>query len=94
MTIAIISHLLNIPARQDFAIAGEITLGGKLLGIDQIKEKILAAQREKIRNVLLPKANEKEYNKLPDYLKKDITVYFAEDLLEVFSIEFPSVHFE
>jgi len=70
-------------------MTGEITLMGKVLGIGGVKEKVLAAQREGLKKVIIPKQNEKEYLKLPDFLRKDIEVCYAEDYKDVFNIMFP-----
>ncbi len=91
ITTAFISLALNTPAVQDIAMTGEITLMGKVLPIGGVKEKVLAAQREGIKKVILPKYNEKDYAKLPDFLKKDIEVCYAEDYKDVFQIMFPNV---
>ena len=90
ITTAFISLALGIPAVQDIAMTGEITLMGKVLPIGGVKEKVLAAQREGIRKVILPKQNEKEYTKLPEFLRKDMEVCYAEDYNDVFKIMFPN----
>lgn len=94
MTTALISLALNTPATQDIAMTGEITLRGKILAIGGVKEKVLAAQREGIKKVILPKQNERDYSKLPDFLKKDMKVYFVEEFIDVFKIMFPDIKTE
>ncbi len=89
ITTALISLALHTPAAQNVAMTGEVTLMGKVLPIGGVKEKVLAAQREGIKKVILPKENEKDYNKLPDFLKKDLEVKYADDYTDVFQIMFP-----
>lgn len=70
-------------------MTGEVTLMGRVLGIGGVKEKVLAAQREGLKKVILPKQNAQEYEKLPDFLKKDIVVSYADEYLDVFKVMFP-----
>jgi Lon-like ATP-dependent protease len=85
------SLALNTPVSQDIAMTGEITLMGKVLPIGGVKEKVLAAQREGIKKVILPKQNERDFAKLPDFLKKNIEVCYADNYTEVFQILFPNM---
>ncbi|MDR2162753.1 MAG: endopeptidase La [Clostridiales Family XIII bacterium] len=65
MCTAMISCLTGIPARQDVAMTGEITLRGTILPVGGIREKVLAAHRAGIRKVLLPKQNERDIDDIP-----------------------------
>lgn len=71
-------------------MTGEISLNGKVLAIGGVKEKTMAATREGIRKLIFPKANEKDVNELPDYIKEGITFYFVEEYSDVFKILFPN----
>ena len=85
------SLALNTSVPQDIAMTGEITLMGKVLPIAGVKEKVLAAQREGIKKVILPKQNERDFVKLPDFLKKNIEVCYADTYSDAFKILFPHI---
>jgi ATP-dependent Lon protease len=70
MCMAILSTLAGIPARQDVAMTGEITLLGKVLPVGGIREKVLAAHRAGIRLVLLPRDNAVDLDEIPDEVRK------------------------
>ena len=70
-------------------MTGEISLNGKVLPIGGVKEKTMAAGREGVNTLIFPKANEKDINKLPDYIKDGITFHFVEEYEEVYKICFP-----
>jgi len=68
------SALAKIPVRRDIAMTGEITLRGKVLAIGGLKEKLLAALRAGIFEVILPRANEKDIAELPDNIKNSMSL--------------------
>lgn len=70
ITCALASALTGIPARQDVAMTGEITLRGKVLPIGGVKEKVLAAHRMGIRTVLLPRDNECDMDDIPSDVRQ------------------------
>ena len=74
MITAIVSALTGIPARRDTAMTGEITLRGRVLPIGGLKEKLLAALHSGIKNVLIPKENEKDLAEIPENVKKGLTI--------------------
>ena len=84
MSIAVISTLTGIPARQDVAMTGEITLVGKILPVGGIREKVLAAHRAGIRKVLLPKDNEKDLEEIPPEVQKVVEFVLIEQAKEAF----------
>jgi predicted S18 family serine protease len=69
-------------------MTGEVTLRGRVLAIGGLKEKLLAAIRAGVKTVLFPKANEKDLQEIPDYVKKRIEVIPVSQLDEVFAIAF------
>ncbi|WP_028950820.1 endopeptidase La [Sulfurihydrogenibium subterraneum] len=87
ITTAIASLLSSRPVRSDVAMTGEITLTGKVLPIGGLKEKILAAKRAGIKNVILPKGNKEEVmSDLPAYVRKSVNLIFVDHIDEVLKI--------
>ena len=74
ITTAIYSALNEVPVRSDFAMTGEITLRGKVLPVGGIKEKLLAAHRQGINNIILSSENEKELEELPPQIRKQMSI--------------------
>jgi len=64
-------------------MSGEITLKGKVLPVGGIKEKLLAAHREGIRNAILPADNRPDLKDMPKNVKDDLTIHFVETMDEV-----------
>ena len=87
MAAAMASELTGRPVRGDIAMTGEITLSGRVLPVGGIKEKVLAARRVGIREVILPRQNEKNVKEdLTDELRKDMTVHLVATIDEVFAL--------
>jgi ATP-dependent Lon protease len=80
---ALVSALCRVPVRNDLAMTGEITLRGRVLPIDGLKEKVLAAHRGGIKAVLLPKDNAKDVAEIPQQVLKDVTLSQVEHMDEV-----------
>ena len=74
--------------RRPLAMTGELTLTGQVLAVGGIREKVIAARRARITEVILPFANKGDYEALPDYLREGITVHFVRSFREVFDIVF------
>ena len=84
MTAALVSELTGRPVRGDVAMTGEITLSGRVLPVGGIKEKVLAARRVGIREVVLPRQNEKNIKEdLSEELRRDMTVHLVSTIDEV-----------
>ncbi len=77
MATALLSLARKQPVRRNIAMTGELTLTGEVLPIGGVKEKMVAARRAGIAEIILPAANERDFDELPDYLKEDITCHFA-----------------
>ncbi|MDT7041824.1 endopeptidase La [Candidatus Nitronereus thalassa] len=84
MATAIASSMANIPARHNVAMTGEVTLRGRILPIGGLKEKVLAAKRATVTNIIIPKRNEKDLEDLPPHLLKGVKFVFAETMGDVF----------
>jgi len=74
MCTALVSVLTNLPVRADYAMTGEITLRGEVLPIGGLKEKLLAAHRSGIKNVIIPIENVKDLKEIPDNIKQDLNI--------------------
>ena len=87
MATAMASVLTGRPVRGDIAMTGEITLSGRVLPIGGMKEKVLAARRVGIREVIVPRQNMKNVNEdLTPELKQDMTVHFVSTIDEVLAL--------
>jgi ATP-dependent Lon protease len=80
---AIISAFTERKVRSDFAMTGEITLRGKVLPVGGIKEKVLAARRARIPNVILPSQNKKDLVDIPAEAQRDLNLIFVDDMRQV-----------
>ena len=83
---ALVSALTRVPVRRDVAMTGEITLRGKVLPIGGVKEKVLAAHRAGIKNIILPKDNEKDLADIPKNVLDAMNVYMVQTMDEVLKI--------
>jgi ATP-dependent Lon protease len=90
MGVVIASLFSKIPVRCDVAMTGEITLRGKVLPIGGLKEKLLAAHRAEIKHIIIPKDNVKDLEKIPEYIREEITVHPVSTMEEVLLIALES----
>ncbi len=88
MATALLSLILNKPVRKRLAMTGELTLTGQVLPIGGVKEKVIAARRVGCKILIFPEGNRKDFDELPDYLKKGFTVQFAGRYEDVFKFAF------
>jgi len=86
MATALLSLALKRRINRPLAMTGELTLTGKVLPVGGIREKLIAARRVGIRELVLPAANRKDVDELPDYLRKGMRVHCAETYPEVFAV--------
>ncbi|MDR0968653.1 MAG: endopeptidase La [Holosporaceae bacterium] len=83
MVTGIVSSLTSIPVRKEVAMTGEISLRGRVLPIGGLKEKLLAAHREGIQTVIIPKDNESDLEEIPQSVLDSMTVVKAETVDDV-----------
>jgi ATP-dependent Lon protease len=88
MFVSLLSLLTDLEVRSDIAMTGEITLRGNILPVGGIKEKVLAAHRNEISHVILPKRNEKDLVDVSDDIQEDMTFHFVEHVSELPSLVF------
>jgi ATP-dependent Lon protease len=86
MLTALISLLTNKTIHKDLAMTGEITLRGQVLPVGGIKEKVLAAHRAGIKEIILPAWNEKDLEDVPPKVKKEVRFHFVDKMINVLEI--------
>ena len=86
MVTSIVSAITNIPIRRDVAMTGEVTLTGQVLPIGGLKEKLLAAHRAGINEVVIPKENKKDLIDMPKKIIDDIKITLVEYADEVLKV--------
>ncbi len=86
MVTSIVSSITKIPVNKDVAMTGEVTVTGQVLPIGGLKEKLLAAHRAGIKEVLIPKENKKDLIDIPNKVKDDIKITTVETADEVLKI--------
>ena len=91
MTTALASLYSSIPARNDTAMTGEVTLTGLVLPIGGVKEKVLAARRAGLKRVILPRGNEKDLRDLPQEVRNEMTFVFADRVEDVLAEMLPDL---
>ncbi|MBL4689767.1 MAG: endopeptidase La, partial [Nannocystaceae bacterium] len=86
LTTALLSILTGRKVRHDLAMTGEITLHGKVLPIGGVREKVLAAQRAGITDVILPKRNAKDEPDIPPRVREQVKLHYVSTIEEVLSL--------
>ena len=86
MVTALVSALSGIPVRADVAMTGEITLSGRVLPIGGLREKTMAAYKEGIKTVVVPKANIGDLDEIDDVVKLNLEFVFAETIQDVLDV--------
>ncbi len=79
----LVSAILKLPVRHELAMTGEITLRGRILPIGGLTEKLLAAKRGNIREVIIPKENERNLADVPAKIRKSLIIHCVENVDEV-----------
>ncbi len=83
---AMVSALTHRPVRKDIAMTGEITLRGRVLPIGGLKEKVLAALRADIKNIIIPQDNEKDLSEIPAEIRKKLSFYLVDNMDKVLEL--------
>ncbi|MEP6759486.1 MAG: S16 family serine protease, partial [Actinomycetota bacterium] len=86
MTTALVSLLTGAPVRASVGMTGEVTLQGRVLPIGGVKQKVLAAHRAGLTEVILPKRNEGDLDDVPEQVREQITFYPVDDVREVLAV--------
>ena len=86
MVTSLVSLLSGIPVKEKVAMTGEITLRGNVLPIGGVKEKVTAAHRAGIKEVILPDHNRKDLEDVPEHVAKDLTFHFAKEIKDVLKV--------
>ena len=88
MASALLSLARNQAPKRNVAMTGELTLTGQVLPIGGVREKVIAARRQKISELILPETNRGDFEELPAYLKEGLTVHFAKRFADVAKVLF------
>jgi ATP-dependent Lon protease len=91
MATALLSLARGQQVKRRLAMTGELTLTGQVLPVGGIREKIIAARRAGLKQVILPEPNQRDYEELPDYLKQGLSVHFASHYQQVFAHAFGTI---
>jgi len=86
ITTALYSAIAKKKVHKDVGMTGEITLRGRVLEIGGLKEKLIAAHRAGLKTVVIPKSNEKDLEEVPDKVKKELKILFAEKIGDVLKV--------
>ena len=89
MALALYSLATGKPIKKGIAMTGELTLTGKVLPIGGVKEKTIGAKRVGIKELIFPIANKKDFEELPDHIKKGLKVHFADYFEDVLKVAYP-----
>ena len=92
MATALLSLARNEKISRPMAMTGELTLTGQVLPVGGIREKVIAARRQRIYDLILPDANRRDFDELPDHIKQGIDVHFAKHFRDVVKYTFMDRH--
>jgi len=86
---SLVSSAINKPVAANLAMTGEITTLGEVISIGGVREKLTACKNHNITRVILPLSNRKNVKKLPDEFKKGFTIYYCNNIRQLYAIAFP-----
>mgnify|MGYP001202329784 CR=1 FL=1 len=90
LTAAMLSSLSGVPIKEGYAMTGEITLTGRILAIGGLKEKVLAAHRHRMLNVIVPDENRRDTEDFPEEVLSSVRLIFVHSAMEALGEMFPS----
>ena len=88
---ALLSLVTNTTIVNNYAMTGELSLVGNILPIGGLREKIVAANRNKIKHIIIPKSNINDLEEIPSYVYSGITIHPVVNIIEVFELLFPKI---
>jgi len=88
MATALLSLARNEPIKRPIAMTGELTLTGRVLPVGGIREKVIAAKRAGVKELILPADNQRDFDEIPENIRKGLTVHFASRYQDVADICF------
>lgn len=88
MTSALLSLALNKAVRKSFAMSGEITLTGEVLPVGGVREKLIAARRIGVKEIILPEGNKRDVSELPKHIVDGLTIHHAEHYDDIYKLLF------
>ena len=91
MFTSLVSLLTDKPVKSKLSMTGEITLRGNVLAIGGVKEKVTAAHRAGIKTIILPFANKRDLEEIPEHIKKDLKFHFAKEVMDVIDVAIPNL---
>ena len=86
MTTAMLSLALGKPVKKGIGMTGELTLTGRVYPIGGVREKVVAARRAGLKTIIIPQANERDWDELPEHLKQGVRVFPVSDVQEVLTL--------
>ena len=92
MVTSLVSLLTGVSVKEKVAMTGEITLRGNVLPIGGVKEKVTAAHRSGIKEVILPDHNKKDLEDVPSNVAKDMIFHFAKEIKDVLKVAVPNIN--
>ena len=92
MATALLSLARKRKVSRPLAMTGELTLTGQVLAVGGIREKVIAARRNRIMEVILPEANRKDFEELPVHIREGMTIHFARHYKDVEAVVFVTAH--
>src|SRR4030042_1141133 len=88
MASSLYSMATNKKIRPGIAMTGELTLTGRVFPVGGIKEKIIAAKKANLKEIILPRENRRDLDDIPDYIKKGLNFHLVDQVEEVITIAF------